>query len=250
MFLSERDNDIKEATQAIDAARDDVQRAKAYSSRGAAYSEKARYSRVMKQIPDEEYQRWFDLAIQDHNQAVALDPGNAEVYANRAQAYYDRGALDLAESKNGKTWFDAAAADFERAIEKDSQNAHTFDMLGLTYESNGEENKAIQAYTRELAFDPFGKQRLADAYCGIGVRHQRQKDYAAAVEAYRKSIEFGFADDKSCIGEPFEEIVRIDTMAIRDYDKAWEMVHQAQQAGRRIAPELLERLKRDSARSN
>ncbi len=250
MFLSERDNDIKAATQAIDTARNDGQRAKAYSSRGTAYSEKARYSRVMKQRPDEEYERWFDLAIQDHNQAVELDPGNAEVYANRAQAYYDRGAQELAESKNGKPWLDSAAADFERAIERGLNNAHTFDMLGLTYESNGEEDKAIQAYTRELPLDSFGKQRLADAYCDFGVRHQQQGDYAAALEAYQKSIEFGVADDKSCIGEPLGEMVRIYTVSTRQYDKAWETVHQAQRAGRWIAPELLERLKRDSARTN
>src|SRR4029077_3519737 len=88
-FLSSRDNDIRESTQAIETARDDGQRAKAYSSRGVAYSEKARYSRITKQIPDDEYERLFNLAIKDHNQAVALDPNNAEVYFNRGQAYYD-----------------------------------------------------------------------------------------------------------------------------------------------------------------
>ena len=47
MFLSARDSEIKDSTQAIETARDDAQRAKAYSSRGAAYSEKARYSRII-----------------------------------------------------------------------------------------------------------------------------------------------------------------------------------------------------------
>ena len=98
-FLADRDTDIKDATQAIQNARDDGQRAKGYSSRGVAYSEKARYSRIMKLIPNEEYERLFDLAIKDHNQAVALSPG-AEVFLNRAQAYYDRGALDLVENKS------------------------------------------------------------------------------------------------------------------------------------------------------
>jgi predicted small secreted protein len=50
-FLSGRDSDIKDATQALETARDDAQRAKAYSSRGTAYSEKARYSRATKLIP-------------------------------------------------------------------------------------------------------------------------------------------------------------------------------------------------------
>ena len=249
MFLGGRDNDIKDATQAIDTARDDAQRAKAYSSRGAAYSEKARYSRIMKLIPNDDYERLFDLAMKDHNQAVALNP-NGEVYFNRAQAYYDRGSLDLVENKDGKSWFDAAALDFEKAIEKDPKNSLALDRLGLTYESNLEGDKAIQAYTKELAFDPFAKQRLADAYCNIGFRHQQQKEYTAAAAAYQKSIEWGTADDKSCPYDPVESLVGIYTIENGDYDKAWEMVHQAQKAGRRISPGLVERLKKASERTD
>jgi tetratricopeptide (TPR) repeat protein len=250
MFLSERDNDIKEATQALDTARDDAHRAKAYTSRGTAYSEKARFSRISKLIPNEEYERLFDLAIKDHNQAVALDPSNAEVYFNRAQAYYDRGALDLVENKDGKSWFDAAALDFEQAVTKDPKNSLAFDRLGLTYESNGEGDKAIQAYTHELAFDPFAKQRLADAYCNIGFRHQQQKEYAAAAEAYQKSLEWGTADDHSCPYDPAASLVAFYTTETREYDKAWEMLHQVQKARRWIAPEVIERLKKDSGRTN
>jgi tetratricopeptide (TPR) repeat protein len=250
MFLGARDSEIKDATQTLETARDDGQRAKAYSSRGAAYSEKARYSRIMKLIPNPEYERLFDLAIKDHNQAVALNPSNAEVYFNRAQANYDRGALDLVENKDGKTWFDAAALDFEQAIKKDPNNSLALDRLGLTYEQNGEDEKAIQAYTQELAFDPFAKQRLADAYCNIGFRHHQKKEYPAAAAAYQKSIEFGTADDHSCPYDPIESSVAIYTTQTREYEKAWEVVHQAQKAGRRISPELIERLKKESQRTD
>src|ERR1700674_5462896 len=75
MFLGARDREISDSTQAVQSARNDVERAKAYSSRGTACSEKARYSRISKLIPNEEYERLFDLAIKDHNQAVALNPG-------------------------------------------------------------------------------------------------------------------------------------------------------------------------------
>jgi tetratricopeptide (TPR) repeat protein len=209
-FLSDRDNDIKESTQALETARDDAQRSKAYSTRGAAYSEKARFSRITKQIPTDEYERLFDLAMKDHNQAVALNPASAQVYANRAQAYYDRGSLDLVENKDGsKQWFDPAAADFSTAIEKDPRNTHSIDMLGLTYESNGEYGKAIEAYTRELALDPFGKQRLSDVYCNLGFHREQQKDLPAAAAAYQKSIEFGTADDKSCPMNPSAQLAAI-----------------------------------------
>jgi len=250
MFLAARENDIRDATQAISAARDDSQRAKAYSSRGVAYSEKARYSRMFKLIPMDEYERLFDLAMKDHDRAVALDPKNAEVYFNRAQAYYDRGCLDLLEKKDGKSWLGPAASDFEKATERDPHFALAFDRLGLTYEANDEADKAIRAYTQQMALDPFGKQRLADAYCNIGFRHEQQKQFVDAAMAYEKSTEFGSADDKSCPYEPFANLVAIYTTETRQYDKAWETVRRALKQGRFIAPETLERLRRDSGRSS
>ena len=257
MFLTARDSEIKDSTKALETARDDSRRAKAYSSRGTAYSEKARYSRLFKLIPNDEYERLFHLAMEDHNQAVALDPNNAEVYFNRAQTNYDRGTLDLVYNKEPwlvdpttKSWLAAAASDFKKAIEKDPKNSLAFDRLGLAYEQAGEEDKAVRAYTQEMALDPLGKQRLADAYCFFGFRHQQQKEYSAAAAAYQKSIEFGLADDKSCPYDPLENGVGIFTTETREYDKAWEMVHQAQKVKRRISPELIERLKKDSGRTN
>jgi len=249
-FLTSRDNDIRESTQAIEKAQDDGQRAKAYSERGVAYSEKARYGRITKQIPNDEYERLFDLAIKDHNQAVKLNPGNAEVYFNLAQAYYDRGGGDLVENKEGKSWFDAAASNFEKAIEKDPRNSRAFDMLGLTYEQNSQPDKAIRAYTQEMAFDGrLGKLRLATAYCNIGFQHQQHQELAAAAAAYQKSTEFGIADDKSCPYDPFGNSVAIFTTETHEYDKAWEMVHRALKMGHGVAPELLLRLQKESGRT-
>jgi len=258
MFLSARDQEINNSTQAIESARDDAQRAKGYSSRGAAYSEKARYSRLSKLISDDEYDRLFDLAIKDHDQAVALNPASAEVYFNRAQTYYYRGSLDLIYVTNpfeakprNNTWLHAAALDFEKAAEKDPKNSLAFDRLGLTYESNGEADKAIRAYTQEMALDRrLGKSRLADAYCIIGYEQQLQKDSDAAVAAYEKSIEFGLADDKSCPIEPFAAMAAIYTTETRQYDKAWDIIHRAQKVGRRIGSDVIDRLMKDSARTN
>ena len=164
-FLSSRDNDIRESTQAIETAPDDARRAQAYSSRGVAYSEKARWGRLQKRIPDDEYDRLFDLAMKDHNLAVALNPGAAEVYFNRAQANYDRGSLDFVYSTepwivdpSTKAWLDAAASDFEMAAQKDPQNELAFDRLGLAYQEAGEEDNAVRAYTQELALNALWEE--------------------------------------------------------------------------------------------
>ncbi len=261
-FLSDRDADIKDATKAIETARDNIQRAKAYSSRGAAYSEKARFSRVMKRIANEEYEGLFNLAKEDHNQAVALNPASAEIYVNRGQMYYDRGWEDLAEKTDTshaggasqpaeatKGYFDAAAADFEKAAAMDPKSDHIFDMLGLTYEQSGQDEKAVQAYIRETALSSFGRQRLADLYCNIGFRHGQNKESAAAVAAYWKSLEFGKADDKSCPVEPLGALVWIYTNETHEYNKAWEAVRQARATSGWIASEVIDGLKRASGRS-
>jgi hypothetical protein len=85
-YLAGYERDISSSTRAIEAARDDAHRAAAYTKRGDAYSEKARYSRFFKLIPPDEYARLFGLAIQDHDQVIALDPDSAEAYYRRGQA--------------------------------------------------------------------------------------------------------------------------------------------------------------------
>jgi tetratricopeptide (TPR) repeat protein len=249
MFIAGRDREIKNATQDIESARNDNQRAKAYSTRGVAYSEKARYSREFKLITDDEYERLFDLSVKDHDQAVALNPGSAELYFNRGQAYYDRGGSDLMEHKDGKRWFDLAAADFAKATEKDATDYLAFDRLGLAHEANGESDKAIRDYTQEMALNPLGRARLADAYCERGMRLLQQKNYNAAVVEYRKSVDVGATPDDGCSCEPYNPLVAIYATEIRQYDKAWEAVHLAAKSKRHIYGEVVDRLRKDSGRT-
>jgi len=130
LYLASYDRDINSSTRAVETARDNVKRAAAYTKRGSAYSEKARYSRAFKLISADEYGRLFGLAIKDHDRALALDPASAEAYYWRGQTYYDRAALEVVvdgilvvkDRAARKAWFDPAVADFKRAIEKDGRN--------------------------------------------------------------------------------------------------------------------------------
>jgi tetratricopeptide (TPR) repeat protein len=88
------ERDIRSSTRALESARDDAHRAAAYSQLGSDYSEKARYCRVFKLIPAEEYERLFGRAMQDHEQAIALDPTSAEAYYTRGRSYFDRAFLE------------------------------------------------------------------------------------------------------------------------------------------------------------
>ena len=166
-YLASYERDISSSTRAIETARDDAHRAAAYTKRGSAYSEKARYSRAFKLISAEEYDRLFGLAIQDHDQAIALDPASAEAYFSRGQAYYDRADLETVvdgmlvgtDAAARKAWFDPAVADFKKAVERDGRYDRAWDMLGLTHETIGELDQAISEYSQEMALNRLGRSR-------------------------------------------------------------------------------------------
>ena len=243
------DGDIANATQAIATAHDSVERAKAYSSRGSAYAEKARYGRAFKLISADDYDRLFRLAMQDHDQAIALNSDSAEAYFNRGKAYWDQGTAEITEHKDSKASFDHAASDFESATEKDPKNAMAFDMLGLSHEQSGEWDEAIHDYTREMSLDPgLGTARLADVYCGRGRYDQTQLHLEAAAADYEKSVELGAKTQDGCSCEPYDSLLSIYTQT-GQYDKAWEFVHQAQKAKHFLDGGLIDLLKKQSGRN-
>jgi tetratricopeptide (TPR) repeat protein len=249
LYLASYDRDIKNAGHAIESARDDGRRASAYSQRGTAYSEKARYCRTFKLITPDDYSRLFSLATKDHEQAIALAPESAEAYFSRGRTYYDRGTVEQVNSKDAQRWFNLAGADFQKTIDKDRRHPMGWDMLGLVHEQAGDLDKAIDDYTQEMALHPYGRVRLAEAYCVRGSRYRGNRDVDRAALDYEKSIELAVASD-SCSCDPYNPLIGIYDEVTKQYDKAWEVVHKAQKAKRWIAPEWLEKLQKHSGRNN
>ena len=253
-YLASYERDISSSTRAIETARDDAQRAAAHTKRGGAYSEKARYSRAFKLISRDEYARLFSLAIKDHDQAIALDPVSAEAYYSRGVAYYDRAVLEVVvngtlvgKKATWNLWFDPAIADFRKATQKDARHELAWDRLGLSHETIGELDQAIDAYTQVNALDrKLGRARLADAYCERAGTHQKDKD--AAIADYEKSIDFGARDD-GCSCDPYNLLIELYEQD-RRYDQVWEVVHKAWKSGKWIAPDLLSILQKESGRRN
>ncbi len=252
-YLSSYDRDITSATKAIEKAHDNAQRAEAYAKRGSAYSEKARYSRAFKLISTDDYDHLFGLAVKDHDQAISLDPARAEAYYTRGVTYYDRAELDavvdgrlVGSEADRKAWFAPAASDFKKAIERDSQLYLAWDRLGLIHETTGELDEAVNDYTHEMALNPLGRARLADAYCARGSSHQ--KNYDAAIADYEKSIDTGATTD-ACSCDPYNPLLMLYADSHR-YDQAWGVVSKARKSGKWIAPESLDRLKKESGRSS
>ena len=248
------ERNVSSSTRAIEGARDDAHRAAAYSKRGSAYSEKARYSRAFKLISAEEYERLFGLAIKDHERAIALAPTSAEAYYSRGRTYYDRAVLEtvvngalVGTESSRKAWFAPAVADFQKAIQRDGKHHEAWDMLGLTHETTGELDQAIDDYSHEMALNSLGRMRLAGAYCERGEYHQKEKQPDAAIADYEKSISYGaIADGCSC--DPYYPLLALYSDS-RRFDESWTVVRKALKAGKWVAPDLLDILKKESGRS-
>ncbi|MFQ5480587.1 MAG: tetratricopeptide repeat protein [Thermodesulfobacteriota bacterium] len=72
----------------------------------------------------------FNLAIKEFSRAASLDPSNAKAYLNRGAAYMGTGD------------YGSAAADLKRAVELDPLNKEAQYNLALAYQNTGEKTKA------------------------------------------------------------------------------------------------------------
>jgi tetratricopeptide (TPR) repeat protein len=243
-YVSRYDREIRSAGQAIAASGNATQRSAAYADRADAYAEKARYSRVMKLIAGEEYNRLFDLAVQDYNQAIALDPDNAEMYYRRGNAYYSRAGLDMIYDPTPSASLAPAKTDFSRVVEKNPKHVMALDMLGLTDGSMGDWTQAIADFEQEAALKPGMRFRVSDAYCNRGSRYPKEK-YDLAVSDLNQAIQIrGTSDPCEC--EPYNPLLAI-YLQTGKYDKAREVATLAQRSRKWIAPEYLEQLKASTA---
>jgi len=157
------------------------------------------------------------------------------------------GRID-ADNATWNLWFDPAIADFRKATQKDARHELAWDRLGLSHETIGELDQAIDAYTQVMALDrKLGRARLA-AYCERAGTHQKDKNDDAVIADYEKSVDFGARDD-GCSCDPYNPLIGLCEQD-RRYDQVWEVVHKAWKSGRWIAPDLLSILQQESGRRN
>jgi len=248
------EHDAQDATRELSAATTDAQRASAYSKRGRAYGEKARLARGRKLIGLEEYARQFGLAVQDHDQAATLAPNDADVYLNRGMTVYWRAAPTppdgMEPEANARPWLDRAEADFARSFELDPRKTQAVDMLGLVHLAKLDYDAAIHDFEQVRPLDErLGRLRLADAHCSRGKARGEQKLYDLAIADYERSIELGAPTD-GCECDPYWPLAALYLDAKHDYDAAWRVVHAAQKARGFVAPEFIERLRKESGRGS
>ena len=98
----------------------------AYNNRGNAYSGKGQY----------------DLAIQDYNESIKLNPNYAKSFNNRGVAYQKKGE------------YDRAIEDFDAAIKIDPDYANAFANRGETYQKKSDYPRALKDFDEALRQQP------------------------------------------------------------------------------------------------
>ena len=113
----------------------------------------------------------LDAAVVEFALAQRLRPGFWDNYRALGLAYFDAGR-----------YADAAGA-LRRLTELQPDSATGFQMLGATYQTLGDFDRALESYRRANALGPS-----ATAWSNIGTIHYQRRQYADATAAYRESL--------------------------------------------------------------
>lgn len=242
--LAERDAEVRKAASELAAAKTDAQRVSAYAHLGDAYGEKSRYARAMKLISNDEYTKLFDTAIQNHTQAITMDPGNADLYYRRGNTYYFRAATDMMFDMKATANMKPARVDFVKSVSLNPKSAQTLDMLGLTDASLSDWEAAVQDFEQEAAIDPKSSYRLADAYCNRGLGYLQAKKFDLAEADLKHSISIRTHQPDPCECEPRGLLLAIYVNQTHEYEKARAVAAEAKAKGIWVDPQYEEKLKK------
>ena len=227
-----------------DAVLKSPQKARPYSGRGFAYSNKGN----------------LDQAISDYNKAITINPEYADVYNNRGLAYFNKGNLNQAFS------------DYNKAIEINPNNAEAYYNRGNAYFNKGNLNQAISDFNKAITIN----LKYADAYYNRGNAYVNKGNSPQAISDYTKAIEINPNNaeaynnrgsayaNKGNLNQAFSDFNKAITINPKyadaynnrgvayfnkkDYDKAWENVHKAEELGYKVNPQFIVELKKASGR--
>lgn len=142
-------------------------------------------------------------AIEKFQQALALDPKQANIYGNMAESYRILGKMD--EALNA----------YNKAIEINPNEGAFYTNMGVVLDKMGKGEEALEAYKKASALNPGGS---AQSHFNMGAAFANNGKTQEAIEAFRKAIaaDPNFADAYYQLGmslsgtpETMEEAVKV-----------------------------------------
>ena len=112
------------------------------------------------------------ITIEDYDEAIRLNPNEAEAYFNRGNAYHN-----LNKKKR-------AIEDYDKAIRLNPQFAEAYHNRGTTYRDLGQYNRAIEDYDETIRLNPND----AEAYFNRGNAYKLQGKKVEAIANFEKFI--------------------------------------------------------------
>jgi tetratricopeptide (TPR) repeat protein len=113
-----------------------------------------------------------DRAIQDYDQAIKLNPNDADTFFDRGSVYSDKGQ------------YDRAIQDFDQAIKLNPNLALAFNNRGFAYNNKGQYDRAIQDFDQAIKLNP----KLALAFNNRGIAYNNKGRYDRAIQDYGQAI--------------------------------------------------------------
>jgi lipoprotein NlpI len=162
----------------------------AFNNRGLAYAKNGQYDRAIADYDqairlnpqdanafnnrgvayDDKSQ--YDRAIQDYDQAIRLNPQDGDYFNNRCIAYRNKGQ------------YDRAIQDCDQAIRLNPQDADYFNNRCIAYRNKGQYDRAIQDCDQAIRLNP----QDADHFNNRGNAYSAKGDYDRAIADYSEVI--------------------------------------------------------------
>jgi S1-C subfamily serine protease/predicted TPR repeat methyltransferase len=164
----------------------------------------------------------YEMAIQDYNLAIRLDPSGAAAYGCRGNAWFE------------KKDYNTAIRDYTEAIRLDPSDPAVYCFRGSAWSMKQDYDQAIRDYDQAIRIDP----NYAPAYVDRGNAWFEKKDYNTAIRDYTEAIRLDPSDAAVYCFRGDAWSARHDyDQAIRDYDQAIRLDPKYEPAytGRRLA---------------
>jgi tetratricopeptide (TPR) repeat protein len=186
-------------------------------------------------------QRDYDGAFTQYDQAIKIDPRNANLYANEGMAHHRR----WREAKKEED-IKQAISSYEQAIRMDPKGSDHVDIyvnMGIAYQDFGDYGNAIAMYKQALQLD----SNNVNALINWGVVYGHQRSYSEAIDKFREAITkdaeqpdsyinwgyaLGLQGDFKGANEKFKQAASIAPQYAQVYSNWAEILHNEGQADR------------------